>query len=54
MGWMHNGEQPAKPLREVPASAVVAPASREATTCGPVRLTTAMDKRTSTSNPISA
>jgi undecaprenyl-diphosphatase len=30
MGWMHNGEQPARPLREVPTSAAVVPAS---TTC---------------------
>jgi undecaprenyl-diphosphatase len=30
MGWMHNGEQPAKPLREVPTSAMAAPRSPEA------------------------
>ena len=29
MGWMHNGEQPVKPLREVPTSAVVVPHSPE-------------------------
>lgn len=29
-GWMQNGEQAAKPLREVPASAIVAPCSPEA------------------------
>jgi undecaprenyl-diphosphatase len=51
MGWMHNGGQPAKPLREVPTSAVAAPASREAATYELVTLASIMDKRTSPRSP---